>query len=121
MTGSGGNSNLGLQFDAGIAQLIERRLAKAKVAGLNPVSRSKIFWQPLFEASLSPTKNFGQWAWPAGPAAEEAPGLAMHRHRVSALNLNRIKLNGTNFPETEVAVVFPLVQHKNYAAVRTFF
>ena len=27
--------------DAGIAQLIERRLAKAKVAGLSPVSRSK--------------------------------------------------------------------------------
>lgn len=25
---------------AGVAQLIERRLAKAKVAGLNPVSRS---------------------------------------------------------------------------------
>ncbi len=27
--------------DAGVAQLIERRLAKAKVAGLSPVSRSK--------------------------------------------------------------------------------
>lgn len=28
---------------AGVAQLIERRLAKAKVAGLSPVSRSKKF------------------------------------------------------------------------------
>jgi hypothetical protein len=28
--------------DAGVAQLIERCLAKAKVAGLNPVSRSKL-------------------------------------------------------------------------------
>jgi hypothetical protein len=27
---------------AGVAQLIERRLAKAKVAGLNPVSRSNL-------------------------------------------------------------------------------
>ena len=28
---------------AGVAQLIERHLAKVEVAGLNPVSRSKLF------------------------------------------------------------------------------
>ena len=31
------------EMSAGIAQLIERRLAKAKVAGLSPVSRSSLF------------------------------------------------------------------------------
>jgi hypothetical protein len=42
-------SRLSLTYDkiyfsiAGVAQLIERRLAKAKVAGLSPVSRSKDF------------------------------------------------------------------------------
>ena len=41
---------------AGIAQLIERRLAKAKVAGLSPVSRS-IFYLKL---NMAP--------WPSGKA-----------------------------------------------------
>lgn len=34
-----------LNFYAGIAQLVEHRLPKARVAGSSPVSRSKFFFQ----------------------------------------------------------------------------
>ena len=43
----------GLSEGAGLAQLVERRLAKAKVAGSRPVSRSRpLKGSPLAQPSL---------------------------------------------------------------------
>ncbi len=39
------------QCGAGIAQLVERNLAKVEVAGSNPVSRSKQYWRFVLKHS----------------------------------------------------------------------
>ena len=74
--------------NAGIAQLVERNLAKVDVAGSNPVSRSALRGrgQSVIAPSVS-VKHTSSLKWPRRPQSHQVAGLFLCRGRCSELTV----------------------------------